>query len=323
MMPWKLVSEFAKFRKTFSVSTLVFEWVQCTFNEYPIFRSSNETSPIHWNRRWQDNSLPDSLNLPLLGQVCSTRQMVRWSHKDWLCESWHDGWWVRWYLSVGYVRQVWTGGHSGKNISHDSNMYCFLFQDSLQHMYKETIGPKLKIMEDILKKSKGDYFVGKSIHWCDVYILGILQALDEVNIFIFISNTLFYYSVRRWSCRRSPRAPCLLSQNASSPRTQGVHWCQLASHQIQGVNNGFNGVNWSIDCDLKFKTKNTMTILSNILCQIKYIFGIWEKLENRCSRAGPLGRNGGFSFCSTNGETMNFFTIGADFMFVSEGNRNK
>ncbi|EFO90998.1 CRE-GST-40 protein [Caenorhabditis remanei] len=56
-----------------------------------------------------------------------------------------------------------------------------VIRDSLQHMYKETIGPKLKIMEDILKKSKGDYFVGKSIHWCDVYILGILQALDEYD----------------------------------------------------------------------------------------------------------------------------------------------
>ncbi|CAL2041378.1 hypothetical protein CAEBREN_24163 [Caenorhabditis brenneri] len=45
--------------------------------------------------------------------------------------------------------------------------------------FQKVIGPKLEIMQDILKKSKGDYFVGKSIHWCDVYILGILQALDE------------------------------------------------------------------------------------------------------------------------------------------------
>lgn len=51
--------------------------------------------------------------------------------------------------------------------------------------YKKAIGPKLEIMQDLLKKSKGEYFVGKSIHWCDVYILGVLQALDEVTIEVF------------------------------------------------------------------------------------------------------------------------------------------
>ncbi|KAF1758640.1 hypothetical protein GCK72_015099 [Caenorhabditis remanei] len=55
-------------------------------------------------------------------------------------------------------------------------------RDSLQHMYKEMIGPKLKIMEDILKKSKGDYFVGKSIHWCD-YDDGVLDDLPELRAF--------------------------------------------------------------------------------------------------------------------------------------------
>ncbi|EGT34326.1 CBN-GST-40 protein [Caenorhabditis brenneri] len=51
--------------------------------------------------------------------------------------------------------------------------------------YKEKIGQKLEIMQDLLKKSKGDYFVGKSIHWCDVYILGVLQGLDEFDDGVF------------------------------------------------------------------------------------------------------------------------------------------
>ncbi|CAI2350993.1 unnamed protein product [Caenorhabditis sp. 36 PRJEB53466] len=54
-------------------------------------------------------------------------------------------------------------------------------KEVLMENYKKTIGPKLEIMQDLLKKSKGDYFVGKSIHWCDVYILGILQSLDEAE----------------------------------------------------------------------------------------------------------------------------------------------
>lgn len=58
-------------------------------------------------------------------------------------------------------------------------------RDGMQALYKAQIGPKLEIMQDLLKKSKGDYFVGKTIHWCDVYILGVLQALDEGEPNIF------------------------------------------------------------------------------------------------------------------------------------------
>ncbi|CCD71946.1 Glutathione S-transferase [Caenorhabditis elegans] len=58
-------------------------------------------------------------------------------------------------------------------------------KDSMMGTYKESIGPKLENMQDLLKKSKGEYFVGKSIHWCDVYILGVLQALDESDDGVF------------------------------------------------------------------------------------------------------------------------------------------
>lgn len=61
--------------------------------------------------------------------------------------------------------------------------------------YKESIGPKLENMQDLLKKSKGEYFVGKSIHWCDVYILGVLQALDEVRMGDFCARKLEAYAL--------------------------------------------------------------------------------------------------------------------------------
>ncbi|CAP30039.1 Protein CBR-GST-40 [Caenorhabditis briggsae] len=58
-------------------------------------------------------------------------------------------------------------------------------KEGFQKHYKDTMPGKLEIMQDLLKKSKGDYFVGKSIHWCDVYILGVLQSLDEFDDEVF------------------------------------------------------------------------------------------------------------------------------------------
>ncbi|CAI5449277.1 unnamed protein product [Caenorhabditis angaria] len=105
------------------------------------------------------------------------------------------------YLGKSIQPERWFGGATktdSAKVDMFADAFCDLFNLAMNAVYadekikefqmesfKAAIGPKLKIQENLLKKSKGDYFVGKSIHWCDVYILGILQALDELQDGIF------------------------------------------------------------------------------------------------------------------------------------------
>ncbi|CAB3406493.1 unnamed protein product [Caenorhabditis bovis] len=54
-------------------------------------------------------------------------------------------------------------------------------KDEMLANFSATIRDRLKTQENLLRRSRGEFFVGKTPHWCDIYILGVLEALDQLE----------------------------------------------------------------------------------------------------------------------------------------------
>ncbi|CAD6192905.1 unnamed protein product [Caenorhabditis auriculariae] len=115
------------------------------------------------------------------------------------------------YLGKSLEPDLWFGGAT-KTDSAKVDMYADAFSDvfntammakyadesireTMMKNAEKTLHVRLSILQDHIKNSKGDYFVGKKVHWCDLYILGVLGTLEEYDDHLLdeLSELRHYY----------------------------------------------------------------------------------------------------------------------------------
>ncbi|PAV77305.1 hypothetical protein WR25_19736 [Diploscapter pachys] len=68
-------------------------------------------------------------------------------------------------------------------------------KEELSQRYWDKGRLRLEFLERILETSKGDYFLGKKLHWCDLFVLGNMGSMLDVDNRMFSATP----HMRKWN----------------------------------------------------------------------------------------------------------------------------